>query len=139
MKKKLSIIGLGYVGLPLAMAFEKHYSVVGYDVLKERISQLKIGKDKNNEFSKNEILSSKNLKLTDNISDTKNSEIFIITVPTPIFKNNLPNLNYLKKACEQVGKNINKNSIIIFESTVYPGCTEDFCVPIIEKISKKKI
>ena len=62
MKKKLSIIGLGYVGLPLAMAFEKHYSVVGYDVLKERISQLKIGKDKNNEFSKNEILSSKNLK-----------------------------------------------------------------------------
>ena len=138
MKKKLSIIGLGYVGLPLAMAFEKHYSVVGYDVLKERISQLKIGKDKNNEFSKNEILSSKNLKLTDNISDTKNSEIFIITVPTPIFKNNLPNLNYLKKACEQVGKNINKNSIIIFESTVYPGCTEDFCIPIIEKISKKK-
>ena len=138
MKKKLSIIGLGYVGLPLAMAFEKHYKVIGYDVLKDRISQLKIGNDKNNEFSKKEIFSSKNLKLTDNISDTKNSDIFIITVPTPIFKNNLPNLNYLKKACQQVGENIKKNSIIIFESTVYPGCTEDFCVPIIEKISKKK-
>ena len=138
MKKKLSIIGLGYVGLPLAMAFEKYYKVIGYDVLKDRISQLKIGNDKNNEFSKKEIFSSKNLKLTDNISDTKNSDIFIITVPTPIFKNNLPNLNYLKKACQQVGENIKKNSIIIFESTVYPGCTEDFCVPIIEKISKKK-
>jgi UDP-N-acetyl-D-galactosamine dehydrogenase len=138
MKKKISIIGLGYVGLPLAMAFEKHYRVVGYDVLKERISQLKIGNDTNNEFKKNELVLSKNLKLTDDISDTKNSEIFIITVPTPIFKNNLPNLNYLKKACEKVGNNLKKGSIIIFESTVYPGCTEDFCVPLIEKISNKK-
>ena len=138
MKKKLSIIGLGYVGLPLAMAFEKHYQVIGYDVFKERISQLKVGRDKNNEFTKNEIFSSKNLKLTDDISKTKGSEIFIITVPTPIFKSNLPNLNYLKSACEQVGKNLKTNSIIIFESTVYPGCTEDFCVPIIEKNSKKK-
>ena len=137
MKKKLSIIGLGYVGLPLAMALEKYYRVVGYDINKDRISQLKTGKDKNNEFTKRQLLS-KNLKLTYDVSDTKNSQIFIITVPTPIFKNKLPNLNYLKKACEQVGKNLISGSIVIFESTVYPGCTENFCVPIIEKISKKK-
>ena len=139
MKQTISIIGLGYVGLPLAVAFSKYFKVIGYDISKNRVSQLKSGFDSNKEFSKKKINLLKNLKFTNQIQKTKNSEIFIITVPTPIFKNNLPNLNFLKKACEQVAKNIKYKSTIIFESTVYPGCTEDFCVPIIEKISKKKL
>lgn len=139
MKQTISIIGLGYVGLPLAVSFSKYFKVIGYDISKDRISQLKNGFDSNNEFSKKKINLSKNLKFTNQIQKTKNSEIFIITVPTPIFKNKLPNLNYLKKACEQVAKNIKYKSTIIFESTVYPGCTEKFCIPIIEKISKKKL
>ncbi len=139
MKQTISIIGLGYVGLPLAVAFSKYFKVIGYDISKNRVAQLKNGFDSNKEFSRKKINLLKNLKVTNQIQKTRNSEIFIITVPTPIFKNKLPNLNFLKKACEQVAKNIKYKSTIIFESTVYPGCTENFCVPIIEKISKKKL
>lgn len=135
--KKLSIIGQGYIGLPLSISFSKKFHVIGYDVDKIRINELKKGYDKNYEFKKREIF---NKRLNFSFDEKKiiNTDYFIVTVPTPVKKNNLPDLNYLNKACTLIGKYIKKNCIVIFESTVFPGCTEEFCVPIISKISKLK-
>ena len=137
MKKNnlIGIIGLGYVGLPLALAFSKKYQVVGYDHNNERVLELKKGIDSNNENSlKNKEI--KRILFSSETENLKNCNIFIITVPTPVKHNNLPDLNLLSLACKKIGKFLKKNSIVIIESTVYPGCTEDFCVPILEKISK---
>ena len=141
MKKNIDIIGvigLGYVGLPLALEFSKKIKVVGFDINKERILQLSKGKDKNNEIRNNKITNLKNLEFSYDDTRLKNCNIFIVTVPTPVDTRNLPDLIFLKKACETVGKYIKKNSIFILESTVYPGCTEKFCVPILEKVSNLK-
>lgn len=135
-KFNIGIIGLGYVGLPLAVSFSKKFKVIGYDTNPKRIRNLNEGYDATNEI--NLSLNKKNLEFTQKISNLKNCNIFIITVPTPVNKKNIPNLNYLKKACISVSKIIKKDSIIIFESTVYPGCTEEFCMPIIEKFSGLK-
>ncbi len=135
---KLVIIGLGYVGLPLALEFAKKREVIGFDINKSRIKKLKLGIDKNIEFSKEEILSSKHLNFTDSVDDIKYANCYIITVPTPIDKFKKPDLKPLFKATETIGKIIKKGDLIIYESTVYPGCVEEECVPILEKFSKKK-
>ena len=131
---KIGIIGLGYVGLPLALEFGKKFLVTGYDVNKKRIKDLKNNFDSNDangkKFNANRAL------FTNNINDLKKSNFIIVTVPTPIKLNKKPDLKYINQACKDVAKIINKNDIIVFESTVYPGLTEDYCVPIIEKISK---
>ena len=139
MKKKaqnIAIIGLGYVGLPLAVTFAKKYKVLGYDIDNTRIKELGNYNDKTLEITKNKIIKAKNLSFTNKISDISGCNIFIITVPTPINKKNLPNLNAIKNATKAVAKIIKKGDFIIYESTVYPGVTEEVCVPILEKISK---
>mgnify|MGYP006126745917 CR=1 FL=1 len=129
----ISIIGLGYVGLPLSLAFsEKKIKVIGYDSSLKRVKELNNSNDINGEFSKEEISSSKNIVFTHNSSDIIDANIYIITVPTPINKDKNPNLRPLLKASEIVGKNLSINDIVIYESTVFPGCTEEECVPVLE-------
>ncbi|MNK18124.1 UDP-N-acetyl-D-glucosamine 6-dehydrogenase [compost metagenome] len=145
MKKKITVIGLGYVGLPLARLFATKYAVVGFDLKKNRIDELKTGRDSTHEVESEElidVLVSENpqrdrngLFLSDDISDIKDSEIYIVTVPTPVDKNNHPDISALRKASETVGSVIEKGNIVIYESTVYPGATEEDCIPIIEKKS----
>ncbi len=138
--KKLAIIGLGYVGLPLAVTFSKNYYVIGFDVNKERIKELKEEFDRTLEVEEKELKEAiKNgLKFTYNLDEIKNANIFIVTVPTPIDKHKNPDLTPLIKASENVGKVLKRGDIVIYESTVYPGCTEEVCVPILEKESKLK-
>ena len=132
--KKITIIGLGYVGLPLAIEFAKKFDVLGFDISKQRVNQLKRGMDKNDEFVKSEILSAK-LNFTYSESDLIDSDFYIITVPTPLKKSNKPDLRPLKSASQIVGRKIKRGDIVIYESTVYPGCTEEDCIPILEKTS----
>ena len=132
--KKIIIIGLGYVGLPLAIEFAKKFQVLGFDISKSRVNELKKGIDINGEFTSSEILKTK-LKFTYSKTDLIDSDFYIITVPTPLKKNNKPDLEPLKNASILVAKNIKKGDIVIYESTVYPGCTEEDCVPILEKNS----
>lgn len=136
MKDKISIIGLGYVGLPLAVSLSDFYHVYGFEVSTNRIEELKKGIDKNKEISKKKILN-KNLKFI-NIKDIENyvSDIFIVTVPTPVYANFKPNLTYLYNACKAISKILKKDNLIIIESTVAPGTTEKFCVNILSKFSK---
>lgn len=136
--KIIGIIGLGYVGLPLALAFSKKFSVIGYDLNEERIDQLKKGFDITEEVDQEELLNNKNLLLESKVDALKAANIFIVTVPTPIDKYKQPDLNPLASASNLVGSIIKKDDILIFESTVYPGATEEFCVPIIEKVSGLK-
>ncbi len=135
--KKISIIGLGYVGLPLAIEFAKEFNVIGYDISKKRVNELKKGIDSNDEFQSIEILKNK-LKFTKDEDEINNSDFFIITVPTPLKKNNKPDLRPLKDASILVASKIKKGNIVVYESTVYPGCTEEDCIPIIEKHSGLK-
>ena len=135
---KISIVGLGYVGLPLALAFSKKFKVVGFDIDKKRIHNLRLGVDVFKDQTKKKILNNKQLKLTYNSIDIVDSDYFIITVPTPIDKQNKPDLKSLINSSRIVAKSIKKGSIIIYESTVYPSCTEDICVPILEKYSGLK-
>ena len=133
----ICIVGLGYVGLPLSLAFsKKKIKVIGYDTSLKRIKELNQSRDINGEFSKEEISSSKNIIFTSNCLDIIDANIYIITVPTPINKNKNPNLKPLLKASEIVGKNLSINDIVIYESTVYPGCTEEECVPVLELNSR---
>jgi UDP-N-acetyl-D-glucosamine/UDP-N-acetyl-D-galactosamine dehydrogenase len=136
--KKIAIIGLGYVGLPLAVEFGKKRQVVGFDINQERISQLKVGNDLTLEISLQELRDATQLSFTTSIDDIKDCEIYIVTVPTPIDGNKMPDLIPLKKASEIVGKVLKKNDIVIYESTVYPGATEEICVPILEQNSGLK-
>jgi len=129
---KIAIIGLGYVGLPLALAFSEYYKVVGYDVNEKRISDLNNGIDSNLDVAVKENL---NLIFSNDKSDLKESNIYIITVPTPVDDENVPDLSFLKLASELVANSLTEGDIVIYESTVYPGVTEDFCVPIVAEIS----
>ena len=135
---KLAIIGLGYVGLPLALEFAKKKRVIGFDINKKRIEELRLGIDRNLDFSKKELQSSIQLNFTNNEQDLKSANCFIVTVPTPVNEFKKPNLIPLMKASESIGKMIKKGDLIIYESTVYPGCVEEECVPTIEKFSKLK-
>jgi len=132
---KLAIIGLGYVGLPLAVEFGKKRSVVGFDINATRINDLKAGIDFTLETSHEEITAAKHLSFTQHSEDLKACNVFIITVPTPIDQYKRPYLTPLIKASETVGKVLKHGDIVIYESTVYPGCTEEDCVPILEKQS----
>tara|TARA_B110001452_G_scaffold72442_1_gene58603 strand:- start:1886 stop:3154 length:1269 start_codon:yes stop_codon:yes gene_type:complete len=138
-KSELTIIGIGYVGLPLAISLAKFFYVNAYDLNKNRIAGLKKNYDITNEFSSNEIKKAKSINFTSNEKDLINTNIFFITVPTPITKNNKPDLRNLIQATKLVSRNLKKKSIIVYESTVFPGCTEEVCLPIIEKISKLKL
>ena len=137
-KTKLAIIGLGYVGLPLAVEFGKQLSTVGFDINISRIKELKSGYDSTNEVSTEELIKHSNLKLTSNIDDLKNCNIYIITVPTPIDDEKKPDLVPLKNSSRDVAKILKKDDIVIYESTVYPGATEEDCVPILEEMSGLK-
>ena len=129
----ICIIGLGYVGLPLSVAFnQKGFNVIGYDSSLKRINELKKLEDINGEFSKEELTCSKNILFTNEDSDINKANIYIITVPTPITKSKNPDLKPLLKASKTVGENLSKNDVVIYESTVYPGCTEEECVPVLE-------
>ena len=137
-KIEIAVIGLGYVGLPLAVEFGKKRSVVGFDIDKRRIQELNDGIDKTLEISKREIEDSKNLTFTSEVNDLKKCNFFIVTVPTPIDEDNQPDLNPLLKASTLIGSLIKRGDIVVFESTVYPGATEEECVPILEKESSLK-
>ena len=136
--KTLAVIGLGYVGLPLAVEFGKKYNVIGFDIFKQRIDELKKGYDRTLEVEKDELQSAKNLNFTTNLEDLRAAQIYIVTVPTPIDQYNKPDLTPLLKASSSVGKVLKKGDIVIYESTVYPGCTEEDCVPILERESGLK-
>ena len=135
---KIAIIGLGYVGLPLAVAFGEKYQVVGFDIHSERIANLKKGIDTTLECTSQEIANAHQLVFTDDLTQIKDCTIFIVTVPTPVTKDKQPDLNLLLTASKMVGGVIKKGDIIIYESTVYPGCTEEDCVPILEEFSGLK-
>ena len=136
--KKIVIIGLGYVGLPLAVEFGKKYPVIGFDINQKRISDLTDGDDKTLEVAPSELVLAKNLSFASDPAALKECSIFIITVPTPIDSANRPDLTPLIKASETVGRAISVGSVVIYESTVYPGCTEEVCVPVLEKFSGLK-
>ncbi|MDK2091350.1 Vi polysaccharide biosynthesis UDP-N-acetylglucosamine C-6 dehydrogenase TviB [Aliarcobacter butzleri] len=137
---KICVIGLGYVGLPLAHAFSAKYEVVGFDISKYRIDELSSGYDRTLELTESQVKEAiKNgMKFTLDINDIKDCNIYIVTVPTPIDKNKRPDLTPLIKASETVGKVLKKGDIVIYESTVYPGATEEDCVPVLEKFSNLK-
>ncbi|HIP28405.1 MAG TPA: nucleotide sugar dehydrogenase [Sulfurovum sp.] len=137
---KIAVIGLGYVGLPLAHAFSSKYKVVGFDIAQWRIDELMSGHDKTLELSETQVkeaLSNK-MEFTRNLDDIADCNIYIVTVPTPIDKHKKPDLTPLIKASESIGKILKKDDIVIYESTVYPGATEEECVPVLEKFSNMK-
>jgi len=133
--KKIALIGLGYVGLPLAVEFGKKREVIGFDINKDRITELNKGIDVTLEISKQELESATYLSFSINLDDFKDCSIFIVTVPTPIDKHKRPDLTLLKKSSETIASVLKKDDIVIYESTVYPGATEEVCVPILEKQS----
>ena len=135
---KLSILGLGYVGLPLAVEFGRKRPVVGFDINQRRIDELKSGNDFTLETTQEELISAKHLTYTTHIEDLRSCNCYIVTVPTPINEYKRPDLTPLIKASETVGKVLKKGDIVIYESTVYPGCTEEDCVPVLEKHSGLK-
>jgi UDP-N-acetyl-D-galactosamine dehydrogenase len=135
---KIGIIGLGYVGLPLAVEFGKIVDVVGFDINKERIEELKKGIDRTKEVEFDELKSSSRLTYSAEITALKEANYFIVTVPTPVDASKKPDLKPLESASKTVGTVLKKGDIVIYESTVYPGCTEEICIPILEKISGLK-
>jgi len=135
---KVCVVGLGYVGLPILVSLSKKYSFLGYDKSTKRINDLKKSKDIFNEFNKKE-LKKINSKLTSNLKELKKSNIFIVTVPTPIKKNKKPDLSHLKDVCLNLSSVLKENDIVIFESTVYPGLTRDYCVPLLKKKNKLEL
>jgi UDP-N-acetyl-D-galactosamine dehydrogenase len=135
---KITIIGLGYVGLPLAVEFGKKFPVVGFDINAKRLDELRAGHDRTLEVSATELKASGHLTFSSNIDDIRQSDYFIVTVPTPIDAYNRPDLTPLIKASETVGKALKPGAVVIYESTVYPGCTEEDCVPVLEKFSGLK-
>jgi UDP-N-acetyl-D-glucosamine/UDP-N-acetyl-D-galactosamine dehydrogenase len=135
---KIVIIGLGYVGLPIFLSLSKKFDTHGYDLNEERVSQLHQGIDINSEFQNQlSFVKRNNTLVSSNANILKNCNFFIVTVPTPVTSKNIPDLSLLKKACKTVAKYLSKNSIVVFESTVYPSTTENICVPILSKFSNK--
>src|SRR6266536_1253187 len=136
-ESKLAVIGLGYVGLPIALAFARKISVIGFDINAERIELLEQHIDPSKEIAAADFKDC-DIIFTNCLDILKEANFFIVAVPTPVDEHNVPDLSLLKKACETVGKVIEKGDCVVFESTVYPGCTEEDCVPIIERLSKLK-
>lgn len=138
MNDKIAVIGLGYVGIPLAVEFGKKYPTVGFDINPERIEELEKGFDRTLEMTEEDLQSATQLSYTMSLEDVKDCNIYIITVPTPINSKNLPDLTPLQKSSEAIGSVLSKGDIVIYESTVYPGVTEEECVPILEQFSGLK-
>jgi UDP-N-acetyl-D-galactosamine dehydrogenase len=132
---RIAVIGLGYVGLPLAVEFGKHYDTVGFDINESRIEELRQGVDRTLEVGADDMKSATQLIVTADIADLKPCTIYIVTVPTPIDAHNRPDLTPIESATRTVAEVLKKGDIVVYESTVYPGCTEEFCVPILERIS----
>ena len=131
----LAIIGLGYVGLPLAVEFGKKFPTIGFDINQARVEELKGGNDHTLETTAEELRDAEHLSYTDHLDDLRNANVFIVTVPTPIDGHKRPDLSPLIKASESVGKVIKRGDVVIYESTVYPGATEEDCIPVIERVS----
>jgi UDP-N-acetyl-D-galactosamine dehydrogenase len=136
---RIGVLGLGYVGLPLAVEFGKHYDTVGFDIDPDRIAELRRGKDRTLEVEPRELSGAKRLRFSAELRDLKACHVFIVTVPTPIDADRRPDLVPLERASESVGKVLKRGDIVIYESTVFPGCTEEICVPILEKHSGLKL
>jgi UDP-N-acetyl-D-glucosamine/UDP-N-acetyl-D-galactosamine dehydrogenase len=134
-RHKIAVIGLGYVGLPLAVEFGKKYRTVGFDVNPARIKELKAGRDVTLETTGAELKATRKLRFSAQAKDIKSCNVFIVTVPTPIDRYKRPDLTPLLKASETVGRALKKGDLVIYESTVYPGCTEEVCVPVLERFS----
>ncbi|PAU73003.1 nucleotide sugar dehydrogenase [Vreelandella alkaliphila] len=132
---KIAILGLGYVGLPLAVAFSKYFPTIGFDIKTGRIEELKQGKDSTREVSEVELAAAPKLSFSCNEEDLKAANVLIVTVPTPIDDHRQPDLTPLVKASEMLGRVVKKGDVVIYESTVYPGATEEECIPIVEKVS----
>jgi UDP-N-acetyl-D-glucosamine/UDP-N-acetyl-D-galactosamine dehydrogenase len=135
---RIGVVGLGYVGLPLAVEFGRHFTTVGFDLKVPRIKELAAGRDSTLEVTKAELKAAKRLSFTANARDLKSCRVYIVTVPTPIDEYKRPDLTPLVKASESLGTVLKKGDVVIYESTVYPGCTEEVCVPILEKVSGLK-
>jgi len=132
---RIGVIGLGYVGLPLAVEFGKHFDTVGFDVKADRIADLRAGRDRTLEVPREELKGAAQLRFTTDLSDLKRCRVYIVTVPTPIDEYKRPDLTPLIRASESVGKVLKRGDVVVYESTVYPGCTEEVCVPILERES----
>jgi UDP-N-acetyl-D-glucosamine/UDP-N-acetyl-D-galactosamine dehydrogenase len=137
-KCRIGVVGLGYVGLPLAVEFGKHFETVGFDVKPRRVEELKARRDSTLEVSRKELAAAARLTFTTNLADLRRCRVFIVTVPTPIDDYKRPDLSPLVSASTSVGKVLKKGDVIVYESTVYPGCTEEVCVPILERESGLK-
>jgi len=137
-KCRIGVVGLGYVGLPLAVEFGKHYDTTGFDIKPERIAELRGGRDSTLEVERADLKAADRLKYTSELADLKRCDVLIVTVPTPIDGHNQPDLTPLVRASESVGKIIKRGAIVVYESTVYPGCTEEVCVPLVERESGLK-
>ncbi len=137
-KKKISLIGLGYVGLPIALEFAKDFDVIGFDINEARVEMMKRGEDPSKELDSS-AFENKNILFTSNLDDLKEASFHIVAVPTDIDEHKVPNLRPLRGASETVGKVLKKGDIVVFESTVYPGCTEEDCLPILEEVSGLKL
>jgi UDP-N-acetyl-D-galactosamine dehydrogenase len=135
---RVAVVGLGYVGLPLAVEFGKHFETIGFDVNPQRIAQLRKGRDSTLEVSRAELRAAQRLSYTTELVRLRRCQVFIVTVPTPIDGYKRPDLTPLVRASESVGSVLSKGSVVIYESTVYPGCTEEVCVPILERVSGLK-
>ncbi len=135
---RVGVVGLGYVGLPLAVEFGKHFDTLGFDINADRIKALQAGRDSTLETTRAELRGAKHLSFTTDLRELKRSRVFIVTVPTPIDEYKRPDLTPLVKASETVGKVLKKGDVVVYESTVYPGCTEEVCVPILERVSGLK-
>lgn len=136
-KAKLAVIGLGYVGLPIALEFSRKISVIGFDINPKRVEMMKQGIDPSNEMEKSDFEGC-DINFTDSLDVLREAKFFIVAVPTPVDEHNVPDLVPVKKASETIGKVIKKGDYVVFESTVYPGCTEEDCLPVIEKLSGLK-
>ncbi len=136
-KAKLAVVGLGYVGLPIALEFAKRLSVIGFDISSKRIEMMKQGIDPSNELEK-ESFNGCDIVFTDSLDTLREAKFFIVAVPTPVDEHNIPDLTPVKRASETIGKVVKKGDYVVFESTVYPGCTEEDCLPIIEGLSGLK-
>src|SRR5579883_1895089 len=138
MDERIAVIGLGYVGLPVALAFARKFrDVVGFDVHREKVEELKRGHDRNHEQPQ-EVLASTTLRMTSDPADLAGRTLFVVAVPTPVDKNNVPDLSPVERASETVGRALSKGALVVYESTVYPGVTEDVCGPILERTSGLK-
>ena len=137
-KARLAVIGLGYVGLPIALEFARKIPVIGFDINAKRIEMMKQGIDPSNELESS-AFENCDIEFTNNLDKLREANFFIVAVPTPVDRHNVPDLTPVKRASETIGKVIKKGDYVVFESTVYPGCTEEDCLPIIEHLSGLKV